>query len=64
MQNSMVYRPFKADSSIFESNGFELGSTGLVISPLVPSGWDDRCSAVQRISRLLCTREYCQLLKS
>ena len=49
------FLPFKADSSIFESNGFELGSTGLVISPLVPSGWDDRCSAVQRISRQLCS---------
>ena len=43
--------PFKVDSSsILQSNGGELGSTGLVISPLVQSGWLDQCNAVQRRS--------------
>ena len=43
--------PFKVDSSsILQSNGGELGSTGLVISPLVQSGWLDQCNAVERSS--------------
>ena len=40
--------PFKVDPSILQSNGGELGSTGLVISPLVLSGWLDQCNAVER----------------
>ena len=43
--------PFKVDSSsILQSNGGELGSTGLVISPLVQSRWLDQCNAVERSS--------------
>ena len=42
--------PFKVDSSILQSNGGALGSTGLVISPLVQSGWLDQCNAAQQRS--------------
>ena len=39
--------PFKVNPSILQSNGGELGSAGLVISPLVQSGWLDQCNAVE-----------------
>ena len=41
---------FKVEPSILQSNGGELGSAGLVISPLVLSGWLDQCNAVERSS--------------